>query len=775
MSSGPYDQVEQDNAGPSGGDDLPSYDDLAAQNGPNSRFGRWRGWIEKRAAERYVDITPEERIRRRERGWGNDEMEIPIFNGSLPGIPAEANLANLQIQTSNLSISPPQSLNPRTPSPPLPPLPFVSQTLTPTRVKINQFGSRFLPHATSPIRCLLPLQSDRLLLIGHDEGLSVLDMFPQEWNDSGGITVKGPDEAQSRLIWQGESVFQMSLLEVENTGEGTPQGVVLVLVGPDPDSSGAKESDSLRSLRMYNLASLTSLAKWAVSQKGARPLDLHRPSNWQAQQSPSKRHRPQSRLLARGLKSLIDSPNSSQIQDHSSTLYGNMLSPSASLAPSSKSHSSHSPGRLSPNRREADESSWDVVEDLPLRWATDFVPLATAGSRLVNTSILSYALWSDENRKGRGGRLLAIATKNNILLYETPKGERAFHFVKEFYTPLQPRSITFFQQSVQEINRSSLEIGTPGRLGSHKRTDSNSTLRGASEHSRSPSSASTTLNYGTHLSLFVVFDKKAGWIRLADSAVGEIELYELGGGQTHRHGDTLNAGLSTSSIIKSRMSFEGHHAPKWAHPIRCELPLPNERGMTRSVHLLTRGKQTHIVPCPLPVGPSSYPPLLIVAWQDAPTNISARVCESSSENRYMPAPFLQLVALGGSKGIEVQEISLSFLGSGKGKGRLEEPIRADEDLGGDSGFLCTGGHWDQSDHIFHRQNLNRSLSAASAMSNQTFNSMESEDLLDQLKREEGIYAWCRKGAQDWRVFWVGGSFDSASDEDESDGYYEELR
>jgi hypothetical protein len=52
------------------------------------RFGRWRGWIEKRsvslsmvslciyltsavyrAAERYADITPEERDRRRERGW----------------------------------------------------------------------------------------------------------------------------------------------------------------------------------------------------------------------------------------------------------------------------------------------------------------------------------------------------------------------------------------------------------------------------------------------------------------------------------------------------------------------------------------------------------------------------------------------------------------------------------------------------------------------------------------------------------------------------------
>lgn len=55
-----------------GGDELPTYDDLAAQHGRPLpyRFGRWRSWIEKRAAERYVDLTPEELQRRRARGWG---------------------------------------------------------------------------------------------------------------------------------------------------------------------------------------------------------------------------------------------------------------------------------------------------------------------------------------------------------------------------------------------------------------------------------------------------------------------------------------------------------------------------------------------------------------------------------------------------------------------------------------------------------------------------------------------------------------------------------
>lgn len=164
--------------------------------------------------------------------------------------------------------------------------------------------------------------------------------------------------------------------------------------------------------------------------QGAQPLDLHWPSNWQAQ-SPTRRHKPRD-AIARGLETLIGA-SLTPPSDHSSSSYASFLSPSAVPGSSVNVHSMSTnapiPGRLSSNRR-ATTDSWDVVEDLPLRWATDFVPLATSGSRLNNTFILSYALWSDEQRKGRGGRLLAVATKNNILLYETPRGERAFRFVK---------------------------------------------------------------------------------------------------------------------------------------------------------------------------------------------------------------------------------------------------------------------------------------------------------------------------------------------------------
>ncbi|KAK0461648.1 uncharacterized protein EV420DRAFT_1619179 [Desarmillaria tabescens] len=774
--------VEQDAKFKGGGDELPTYDDLAAQNGPNSRFGRWRGWVEKRAAERYMDVTPEERARRRERGWGNDELvclsiclsgplssivliTVYLFQDetsqssslSVPPIIQEPTTptANnyLHIRTEDLNLCTPPPETPRLNSP-LPPLPAISTRIRPTHLKMNNFGSRFLPHATAPIRCLLPLLSGRLLLIGHDEGLSVLDMYPQEWSETDvGITIKGPEEAVSRQIWLGEGVYQLSLLEVEQTGEGTPQGVVLALVGPDPNSPISKDVESLRTLRMYNLSSLTSLAKWAVAQKGKRPLDLSRPSNWVAQQSPVKKHRPRS-SIARGLKSWIEAPNNHPVEPPTSS-YHNLLSP-ASLIGASNVGSRPGSRSPSPNRPGSDESTWDVINDLPLRWATDFVPLASTGSRLANSSVISYALWNQSDRN-TSGRMLAVATKSNILLYETPKGERAFHFVKDFYTPLTPRSITFFQQVVHDVARSPSDTGSSSRFHhGHRRSDSSSTARG--DRALTPPNA--LLSYGTHLSIFVVFDKKAGWIRLADSAVGEVELYDDSAGSSHSR--ELNSSLNSR---RSRYSVDFSSAlGKWIPPVQCEIPLPSSSKypLTKKVHLLTRGKQTHILPCPVPTGTSnSYPPLRVIIWKSPPTSVTPRICSNNDGDS--PSRFLQLIALG-EHGVEVQEMSVSFLSKGKGKARADDIVYGEDDAGGDTGFLCVGGHWDQPLYPPY-QPLNRSSSSASDISLESVNSMESGELLAKMKMDQGLYGWCRKGLEDWRVFWLGGS---TVDDDESD-------
>ena len=137
----------------------------------------------------------------------------------------------------------------------------------------------------------------------------------------------------------------------------------------------------------------------------------------------TKRHRPQS-SITRSIKSLIDSPQPEQIS------YQLYLPNSSTNSIGASSPNSPVPEKLLlPLRREPDEFEWDIVDDQSIRWATDYKSLASPGSRLAGTSALLFATWSDEGRKG-GEKLLAIAAKSNVLLYEAPKGERAYKFVK---------------------------------------------------------------------------------------------------------------------------------------------------------------------------------------------------------------------------------------------------------------------------------------------------------------------------------------------------------
>lgn len=227
----------------------------------------------------------------------------------------------------------------------------------------------------------------------------------------------------------------MSLLEMEETGESTPQGVALLLVGSDPEC--AKEQEYTRNLRMYNLASLISLAKWAISPKVCcttpwklsdikiimqciKPLNIHRPPNWHPHRSTMKKNRQhkQTGSFAKSLRSLM-TDTSQDVEPPPPSSYQEMLqaSPGSDAEPKS------------PLQRSSTLASWDVVEDLPLRWATDYVPLAAPGSRLMHSPVSTYALWRNDEH-ARGSALLAVAVKSAVLLYESPKGERAFRFVK---------------------------------------------------------------------------------------------------------------------------------------------------------------------------------------------------------------------------------------------------------------------------------------------------------------------------------------------------------
>lgn len=96
-----------------------------------------------------------------------------------------------------------------------PPAPL-GQRLAPSRLRLHTFGSRFLPHTEHPIRCVLPLLEDTLLLIGHDGGLSVLDTFPRVWTEDGDIESLGPEDAQARMMWEGEACVRSHLSQIKS-------------------------------------------------------------------------------------------------------------------------------------------------------------------------------------------------------------------------------------------------------------------------------------------------------------------------------------------------------------------------------------------------------------------------------------------------------------------------------------------------------------------------------------------------------------------------------
>jgi len=213
---------------------------------------------------------------------------------------------------------------------------------------------------------------------------------------------------------------------------------------------------------MYSLSSIISLAKWAASNQVTLSSPFYiakttemapHPANFQYAQplrlrgatpgnprrgSIKKGHKPHL-SITKGLKSLTIDNQAQTVPvpfRHDTTVSPVQYSPGISPSTSSVNslvfddlRSSRSPFTPTQSWESIDET-WDVVEDLPLRWAHDYVSLAISGSRLASTSVLFYDIWSDPTTSGRKGALLAVATKSTILLYETPKGERAFRFVK---------------------------------------------------------------------------------------------------------------------------------------------------------------------------------------------------------------------------------------------------------------------------------------------------------------------------------------------------------
>jgi len=319
-----------------------------------------------------------------------------------------------------------------------------------------------------------------------------------------------------------------------------------------------------------------------------------------------------------------------------------------------------------------------------------------------------------------------------------------------------------------------------------------------------PSSFATTV-LNPHLSLFVVFEKKVGLIRIVNSAVGEVAFFEdptttltardsLSYSPSYSSSSsTLNpSGLASLPHRRSRTSLDGIGLVKdsnrgaWTLPTKLDLPDPNTsppsattvdawdtEPQPRSIYLVTRGKQSFALRCPLPANMHATVPLLSFHWRSPPSFVVPRVvdieyggnsagagadansigdCSASSIFVPQRCRMLQLTAFN-EDGLEIQEIVLSSLFRKERPRMVEEgvPVVSSEVVLGETGFLTRGGHWDRPYDA--PVDLSRAFSVRSGVS---LNTMATEEVVSRLESNQGTYGWQRKGLEDWRVFWIGG-------------------
>ena len=220
--------------------------------------------------------------------------------------------------------------------------------------------------------------------------------------------------------------------------------------------------------------------------------------------------------------------------------------------------------------------------------------------------------------------------------------------------------------------------------------------------------------------LFVTFEKKAGMIRLSDSAVGEVEIL----GDIYK--ERRVSGLAQTIPLSYDLSRDSKESKAfWLLPLEVQLPASEGRA-SQSLYFITRGLQTHAYPSPLPFSLIDYPPLITLFWTYPLRSMCCRL-------HYHPDadPILQVVGFG-EYGVEVQELRLDVFYKGKQK---EEHLRAYVDVG-ETGYLCRGGLW---------HNPLQSIFAIGDDVSDTNSSVEN-----------GIYAWCREDLEDWRIIWIGG-------------------
>lgn len=190
-------------------------------------------------------------------------------------------------------------------------------------------------------------------------------------------------------------------------------------------------------------------------------------------------------------------------------------------------------------------------------------------SGLHGKGILFYALTQANSDLHRSETwYLALVQSKSILLFESTSpsargAARSWNFVKEFYTPMQPRGVSFCFSDSTDVDGND-----------HKSTTSTSTRRSSMRRSAMNmhksvnfSSYSSVFRTNATLHLFVSLGKKAVIIRASDGYVREVDPQppaqswstDSDAGHIGKH-----ASASESSAPASKASSHGHSHSRWS-------------------------------------------------------------------------------------------------------------------------------------------------------------------------------------------------------------------
>ncbi|WVQ84090.1 hypothetical protein IAT38_006235 [Cryptococcus sp. DSM 104549] len=650
-------------------------------SGGLARFGRWRGWVEKRALERFNDTDREARRAAR--------RQIPPPEPSPVPLPPSYDSSNPTPSSSS--------------QPPLPdpyahlPLAARPTPLPNTSLLSLAYGSPFIPHASAPITCALPLLAGRLVLLGTEAGLRILNT--------------DEEDAPAKGVWWGLPVWEIHILHLAPpNGGSTPRGTVLLLCGGAPDSShpGRPKRGSGAHVRLYKLESLVSLARWSALQaKGYAGLDMSSGSGGGGGGSGgggggagglgrmgSLSGLGSFRGKGKG-KGRMGSDEWTMVDRWSLNSSTNATSQASTSSPSS--------------------SPTPSGEDLPRLWAADHTYLRTPSSTTQGPSsskpssdCLTTAVFRNQHRI-----FLAVGTGTQVVVHAgippdpdqpgSSEGDGCrFTGARTLYLPAPPVHLAFLQLPGNDLTPDDSSSAPGGYAGAEEEDDTTSlfeyddlpTPRSRSDTSHEPlrarsSSYSSRSSYARgappplaeagqsgspSLGLFVSFGSRACLIRVVDSAVLDFKLRSGtgsgggGGGGLGGLGGDGGAGKGDWGALET-------------------LVLPgggvDGGGEGGEVYVMTRGKETFLFAAPFEIPSHFNTPLAQVLWPESPFSLSASLFSSSpsspSSSRTTNTAdaagediTIQLIATSFTGNLHVQQLTFSAgPGGGAGAGRAK--------------------------------------------------------------------------------------------------------